>query len=375
MKLVVISNMAHYVRDNTIVGHGSTARELSEVARLFTEVRHVACLHAEAAPASALPYTAPNLTLVPVPPAGGSRIVDKLSIGTLTPLYLRTIARELSDADAVHVRCPANISMYALGFLTAQAAPARRWVKYAGSWNPSGPEPFTYGLQRRWLARGLTRSEVTVNGSWPNQPSHVHPFVNPCLNDEEVATGRRYAASKKLGRRVRLLFVGHMGHAKNPDAAIDAIAELLRREIEASLDIVGEGDVARLREQAKAHGITDRVTFHGPLPRRTLETLYRDAHFIVLPSRTEGWPKVLSEGMAYGAVPIATAVGSIPETLAALQVGAILGSGTGRAIADSIQTYVTDRERWGAESLRGAESADSFTYSRFVESVRTLLRV
>ena len=81
-----------------IVGHGATARELSAVASLFDEVRHVACLHEGPPPASARPYDAANVTLVPVPPAGGPTLRDKLAIARLTPRYVRTIRRELRDA-------------------------------------------------------------------------------------------------------------------------------------------------------------------------------------------------------------------------------------------------------------------------------------
>jgi hypothetical protein len=127
---VIISNMAHYHRgDGVIVGHGATARELDMLATLFDEVRHVACLHEEAAPASALPYASRNITLVPVPPAGGETLGAKLGIARYTPLYVRTIARELRGADAVHVRCPANISLYALAMLAARREPQRRWIK------------------------------------------------------------------------------------------------------------------------------------------------------------------------------------------------------------------------------------------------------
>ena len=43
---------------------------------------------------------------------------------------------------------------------------------------------------------------------------------------------------------------------------------------------------------------------------------YSPAHFFLLPSSSsEGWPKVLSEAMAYGVVPIASSISSIPQIL------------------------------------------------------------
>ena len=46
--------------------------------------------------------------------------------------------------------------------------------------------------------------------------------------------------------------------------------------------------------------------------------LYARSHFMLLPSScSEGWPKVLSEAMAYGVVPVASNVSCIPQILGA----------------------------------------------------------
>ena len=56
MNLLIVSNMAHYFRDGQLVGHGTTALEISYLAQLFDEIRHIACLHPVEPPLSALPY-------------------------------------------------------------------------------------------------------------------------------------------------------------------------------------------------------------------------------------------------------------------------------------------------------------------------------
>jgi glycosyltransferase involved in cell wall biosynthesis len=374
MRLVIISNMAHYRRsDGELVGHGATARELDALATLFDEVRHVACLHAAPAPASALAYAAANLTLVPVPPAGGTDLAAKLAILGHTPRYLRTIVRELAGADAVHVRAPANISLYAIAALTALRTPGRRWIKYAGNWQPHPGEPASYRLQRAWLARSLHRAQVTINGAFPDQPDHVHSFVNPCLTDDEVSCGRAAGASKQLVPPIRLVFVGHLGAAKNPRVAIDCLGELRRAGIDAHLDLAGDGDdLAALRAAAASAGLAPHTTFHGGVPRPALAALYAAAHFVVLPSRTEGWPKVLSEGMASGAVPIATAVGSIPATLAQLATGTSVARPTAAGFAAAIRGYLDDPARWRGEADRGLAAAHQFTYASYLRAVRAL---
>lgn len=379
MRLLIVSNMEHFRReDGTIVGHGATARELSELARLFTEVRHVACLHEGPAPMSALPYEADNVQLVAVPPAGGSTLASKLEILRQMPMYARTIKRELRGADAVHVRCPSNISLCALAILSISDAPPRRWIKYAGAWDPGpGLEPASYKLQRRWLLHSGTSGAVTINGTYAAQPAHVHSFVNPCLNDHELASGRAAVLRKRLGSPISLLFVGHLGAAKNPRIAIEILAELRRGNVHARLDIVGGG-----REQAELQRLVDEldlrafVTLHGPLPRDVLNELYTAAHFLVLPSRTEGWPKVLSEGMAFGVIPIATAVGSIAEVLGHTGVGRALEQPpTAAAFAAAIHPYMHDLERWRREVALSLIAAESFSYSAYLVAVSQLLKL
>ncbi len=375
MKLVIISNMAHYRRSNgVIVGHGATARELDVLATLFDEVRHVACLHDGPPPASALPYAARNLALVAVPPAGGDDLASKLDIVRLTPLYTRTILRELRDADAVHVRAPANITLYAIVLLALRAMPRPRWIKYAGDWRPTGREPRSYWLQRKLLEGTTHRAQVSINGRYAEQPPHVHSFDNPCLTDEELERGRRAAEGKQLTSPVRLLFVGHFGAAKNPRVAIEIVEALREDGIAVHLDLAGDGpERSELEAQVARANIGSHVTFHGAMPRPELAALYDAAHFVVLPSRTEGWPKVLGEGMASGAVPLATAVGSIPEMLGEIGAGRAIRAPEVGLFVGAIRDYLTDTGAWARESSRAVAAANRFGYARYRIRIRELL--
>jgi glycosyltransferase involved in cell wall biosynthesis len=115
------------------------------------------------------------------------------------------------------------------------------------------------------------------------------------------------------------------------------------------------------------------MRFHGWLPRERIDALYAGAHFILLPSRSEGWPKVLSEAMGHGVVPVASAVGSIAAHLATFRAGRAVAERDPRAFADAVAAYVAQPDRWQLESARAALAADSFTYERHLESVRAIL--
>ena len=374
MKLLIISNMAHHHRADQIVGWGPAVQEINHLAELFTQIRHIGCLYSETAPDSALPYDSPKISLVPVPPAGGPRWRDKLGILRFTPLYLRTILRELRQADAVHVRSPANIPLLAMMLLAATRHPARRWIKFGGNWRPENQEAWSSTFQRWWLELGLHRGKVTVNGRWENQPSHVVSFNNPCLTRNELDQARQLGDGKTLDTPVRLLYAGRLETPKGLAQVIQTLAGLGRRSIPARLDLVGDGpERPHFEDLADELGVRDQIRFHGWKPRNELASYYARAHFFLLPSRTEGWPKVLGEAMAYGVVPIASAISSIPQILSECATGRALPPEDAEGFADAISTYFATPEQWRTESLAGTLAADRFTFEYYLHQVRALL--
>lgn len=364
MQLLIVSHTPHYRRNGELVGWGPTVREIDALAELFQSVVHVAPLHPEPAPPSALPYRRPHVRVRAVAPAGGTRWRDKLGILARAPGWARVIAQELKQADVAHVRCPAGISLVALGVLAMRGRAARRWAKYAGAWRPPRPDAWSNRVQRWWLARRWRRGWVSINGSWPGQPAHVRSFLNPCLSAEELAEGREAARDKKLERPLRLAFVGRLQPDKGAPAAVEIVKRLRRRGVEATLELAGEGPA-----RTPAEG----VTYHGWLPRPAVAGIYARAHLLVLPTRTEGWPKVLSEGMAYGAVPVAGAVGSIPELLGRFGTGRALDPSDIESFVEIASWYDAHGEAWKEESRRGVQAAEQFSYRRYVEVVRDSL--
>ena len=372
MRLLIVSHTPHYRAAGGFAGWGATVRELDALAELFDEVVHVAPVHDEAAPGSALVYRNPRLRLRPVAPAGGETLRAKLDIARLYPAYAAAIRDEMGRADAVHVRCPANISLLALALLRVARRPEPRWIKYAGNWQPETPDPWSYALQRRWLAANVHRGVVTVSGRWPDQPPHVHSFYNPSLSEAELAVGHAAAATKELALPLELLFVGALNEDKGVGRVLRLAEALQRRGVAYRLHLLGDGpDRPRYEAWAAGHGLRE-VLFHGWVSRDAVGHFDAAAHFILLPSQTEGWPKVLSEAMAYGAVPIASAVSSIPQILAET------GAGVARPVEDvdgmaaAVIDYVNNPAAWRAASRAGVAAAARFGYRAYQDAVRDL---
>jgi glycosyltransferase involved in cell wall biosynthesis len=282
------------------------------------------------------------------------------------------IRQELATADAVHVRCPANISLLALLMLAFSRRPSLRWIKYAGNWRPYDGEPRTYAFQRYWLLKGWTRGVVTINGRWPNQPAHLLTFDNPSLTDEELAQGRSAAAEKTLSAPVQLLFVGALNEAKGTGRVLEIARQLQVEGLSFELHLLGDGpERPRYEAWAREHALQP-VIFHGWLPRHELAAYYAAAHFVLLPSITEGWPKVLSEAMAFGAVPLASAVASIPQVLEETRAGMAFPYDDTEGFVRAIAGFVHDPARWLRASHAGVSAAPRFTYSSYRRAVAAL---
>lgn len=372
MRLLIISHTPHYMKQNTIVGWGPTVREIDHLSQLFRKVVHVAPLHRGVAPASSAPYTAGNVEVRSVAPAR-----SKLELIYRLPGYVKAIAQEAGRADVVHVRCPANISAIGIVLLSFLRKPAIRWIKYAGNWRPEGNDSWGYTFQRWWLKHRFHRGFVTVNGDWPGDPGHVHPFLNPCLTNEELALAKQAGTKKELKEPLQILFVGRLEQAKGVSRVLHIVERLQRDGIEVFLDLVGDGPQRPQFEQSAAKlGLSELVKFHGWLPRSALPTSYGPAHFLLLPtSSSEGWPKVLGEAMAYGVVPVSTNVSSIPQYLRRFETGRTFEPDNLEGFAGAFRWYAAHPEIWKQESMRGMKAAHGFTYDAYLTEVRGLIHL
>lgn len=309
-KLVIISHTEHYLNENNeIVGWGPTINEVNYLADYFEEIVHIACLYDNKAPLSSNNYASKNIKFIPIPPFGGNKFMDKLAIINKMPKILKTISEQIQGASHVQLRLPTGIGVFLLPYFSwFKKRTFVFWVKYAGNWAEENP-PFGYRFQRWFLIRNFAKCKVTINGFWPSQPKHCITFENPCLTDSQLAYGKVVSESKEFKKPFKFVFVGRLEDAKGVQRIIDAFKYVDLDDVE-SLDIIGDG-------QRKNHYINDsiylgdKVQFHGSLNTNDVHYYLSKAHFLLLPSKSEGFPKVVAEAACYGTIPVVTNVGSI----------------------------------------------------------------
>jgi len=308
-KLTIISHTRHYRNpDGSIVGFGSTVTEINHLLDVFDEIIHVAVLLDIAPLPSALPYLSNKITFVALPVVGGTSITDKCAIIFKAPRILNTIRKAIKKTDYFQFRAPTGIGVYVIPYLVFFSK-KNGWFKYAGNWKQLNA-PMAYSFQRWFLKR--QKRTVTINGIWEDQPKQCVTFENPCLTKEEVKLGKFTVANKTFEYPLQLCFVGRLESAKGLDLIIEAIEALdedERSKIE-KIHLVGDGKLIHDYKK-KVNDKQLPFVFHGYLSRSAVHNIYKECHAILLPSASEGFPKVIAEAINYGCIPIVSNVSSI----------------------------------------------------------------
>lgn len=167
--------------------------------------------------------------------------------------------------------------------------------------------------------------------------------------------------------KLTVLTVGRLGPRKGIGLAIDAVAQT--ENIEFLIAGTGRRE-KQLRERARRHGISDRVTFLGYVPDSELPALYSSADVFTLTSRYEGFGLVLLEAMACRTPVIGTAVGGIPTVIDHEKTGFLVAREANLVAARLRQLRNSERrERMSKAAYEYAQTVDWEEIVKRVENV------
>jgi len=370
-RLLVVSHVMHYRHEGRLYAYGPYAREIDIWADLFPEVVIASPCRAEKPPGDCIAFTRPNISIRPQREAGGDTLWAKVKQVVLLPLLVWDLCRAMRAADAIHVRLPGNLGL--LGVLLAPLFSRRLVAKFAGQWNGYPGERLALRWQRAVLRSSWWHGPVTVYGQWPNEPPQVISFFTSMMTDEMVERAVAVAETKKITRPLRVLFSGRLAAEKRVDALLEAVKILTDRGLALEVTLVGGGaEEASLRRQIEVLGLQNVVKFAGSLPFEDSLKWYEWAHCLVLPSRhSEGWPKVIAEGMCYGLVCVAVAHGQVPAMLEGR--GITLASGTPQEIADALRQVAERPGDFGEMTRHASLWARRYSLEGLREALRELL--
>lgn len=269
--------------------------------------------------------------------------------------HLRGFYIMIRSADVVFIRMP-----HPLGFILFTVAKLQRKscvLYYAGSIrgvvsSSKGSWNIRQLLRKlgAWIFasfdRMMTRHALTlVTGSelyrlYKTKNNRVEIVKNTPVTQDELST----RSGDPPKEQVTLLYVGRLAQEKGLEYLLRAVAELkaARRE-RFQLLLVGEGPLKEeLETLADKLGVAELVEFLGFKPYKELGELYEKADILVLPSLSEGIPKVLLEAMAKNLPIIATEVGGIPDVVHDEQTGLLVRPRDAKAIERAIARLLDD---------------------------------
>jgi glycosyltransferase involved in cell wall biosynthesis len=166
--------------------------------------------------------------------------------------------------------------------------------------------------------------------------------------DRFRTTGARRAAKELLGwptDRPTVLSVRRLVHAKGLENFISAIKTVSRRVPDVLAVIAGTGPLkTELKHRVAQAGLEKSVRFAGFVPEELLPTMYRAADLFVVPTiALEGFGLVVIEALACGTPVLVTPIAGLPEVIADLDPGLIVGGSTADHLAQGIGDALTGR--------------------------------
>ena len=370
MVLTIISHTPHYQIERDIYSWGPTSRELNYFSKIFTEIYHIAPLHSGKATDVYVKYESPNIKFIPLKPAGGSKLINKIDVILKTVSNLSIIHRYCNKADWIHLRAPTNLGMYTLPYLTFISS-KKRWVKYAGSWRKNDGS-FFYRMQKKWLSNNYQNSFVTINGKWENQKKHCISFENPCLSENELKNAQKSYQNKNYDQELNICFVGHMETNKGAEKLINALKSDLSHLNFNKVYFIGDGSKRKFYfEKAKSISGTN-IKFLGEIDKNQLFKIYEKCHLIILPSNSEGFPKVIAEAGAHGCVPVVSKVGSIIHYINSSN-GYLLNQNNSNSIYNNLCLVNAARESLKFKAENIVELSNDFTFEKYIKNIHKFI--
>jgi glycosyltransferase involved in cell wall biosynthesis len=369
MKLAIISHTPHYKKKGKISGWGSTVREVNHLLEIFDEIYHIAPLHNEDPPDSSIEYQSDKIKFISLKPYGGEDIRQKFSILFTAPYNLKKInlvLKKFDREDWVQFRAPTAMGLYVLPFLKIMNK-SKLWVKYAGNWKMEDP-PLSYRFQKWWLENNYQGSKVTINGYWEGQKAHILDFQNPCFDKDELDRAGKTGAAKNFEGKLTLCFAGSLTANKGVDILLDALKMTEAKNDIEEMIFAGDGSERKKYEKA-ASEINMKISFAGLLSRSELEKVYEKSHLIVLPSQSEGFPKVIAEAAAFGCVPVVSDVSSISQYFDETK-SFLLKNINAVEIRMKLDFALSNRKKLKEMSLLCIKASGIFTYEHYMNSLR-----
>ncbi len=255
-------------------------------------------------------------------------------------------------------------------------------VEVHGDWDTATR---LYGSPPRRLLGPLSRAVARTAVRRADAVRTVSPFTSSlvrALGVEPAATFTTYydisaftaSPPAPLPPEPRALFVGVLERYKNVHGLAAAWRLAAPRAPAATLHLIGRG-----RERAVAASLVEefpgRVSWDEQVPPEQVAAALDEATIFVLPSFSEGLPRVAMEAFARGRGVVGARAGGIPDIVEDGRSGLLVPPGDPAALADALVRVLSDTQLAQALADGAAASRDRWlqTPQEFARRMRELV--
>ncbi len=372
MNFVIITHVQHIKENSKYFGYAPYVREMNIWLKYVDKVTIVAPIEKTKLDNIHLAYQHKNLKFKEVPNFDTTSFLNSLRTLFKLPSLLWAIFLAMKNADHIHLRCPGNMGL--LGCLVQIFFPKTpKTAKYAGNWDPNAKQPQTYKVQK-WILNNtfLTKNmQVMVYGEWEGSSKNIKPFFTATYSETEIVK----PVLKGMNEKINFMFVGTLSKGKKPLYAIQLIEELRKKDIDVHLSVFGDGILRKeMQEYINVHILKNQVTIFGNQTKEIIKSAYQNNHFLILPSKSEGWPKVVAEAMFFGCVPLTTNVSCVNYMIGNGNRGKILSLNLNEDVVQ-IQKLLQDEKEYMKMSEAASNWSQHFTTEYFENEIIKLLAI
>ncbi|MFK5983537.1 MAG: glycosyltransferase [Flavobacteriaceae bacterium] len=370
MKFAIITHVVHHKKENLLYAYSPYVKEMNLWGKYVDEILLVAPLTNKNITSIQTPYKNEKLEIFEVSSISLKSVTEILKAIFLLPLIVFTVFKAMKKADHIHLRCPGNIGL--VGCLVQTLFPSKpKTAKYAGNWDPDSKQPRSYRFQK-WILSNtfLTKNmQVLVYGNWSKQSKNILPFFTASYSKEK----KEQIRTRDYTSTLRFVFVGTLSNGKQPLYAVQFVEQLIKNKIDCRLDFYGEGKERLIIEKYITNNQLSKVIkLHGNQAAAIVEGAYKESDFLILPSKSEGWPKVVAEAMFWGVIPIVTKISCVPWMLdfgsRGLFIENEIETDTGKLIG-----LLTDTDELQQMAIASQKWAQEYTLERFEMEIKKLL--
>jgi len=371
MIFLIVTSVPHIAEENKYYSYSPYVREMNVWIKSVDKVIVVAPMESNDRSPIHLSYEHNNIEFVTIPSINILSFFSILQTIVKIPIILFTLFNNYKKADHIHLRCPGNIGL--LGLLVQIAFPyKKKTAKYAGNWDPNSKQPLSYKIQQYILSNTfLTKNiKVLVYGKWLNSTKNIYPFFTATYSEVQ----KEEVIPRKTEGVIKMMFVGALLKGKGALYAVQIIQKLLAKNYNVELAIFGDGNQKKeIENYLLEHGLEDQIQLFGNRNSAEVQVAYENSHFVMLPSQSEGWPKVIAEGMFWGCVPIVSRVSCVPYMLDNGKRGILLDLDLDEDVVN-IERILANNDLYQQMVLEGVNWSREFTLEKFEAEIKLFLQ-